>query len=286
MFIADKWKDYAVLDVGGGEKLERWGEVLLRRPDPQVIWPAERPEAWKKAHAHYHRSQSGGGQWEMLKKIPESWTISYGPLRFLVRPTGFKHTGLFPEQAANWDWMSGLIREAGRPVQVLNLFAYTGGATMACLRAGAKVCHVDAAKGMVQWAKENAALSGLADRPARYIVDDALKFVQREQRRGHAYDGILMDPPSYGRGPDGQVWKLEEEVYGLVEECAKLLSDRPLFFLLNAYTTGLQPAVLRNLLQRAVVSRHGGAVDAQELCLPVEGSSMVLPCGASGRWQA
>lgn len=286
MFIADKWKDYAVLDVGGGEKLERWGEVLLRRPDPQVIWPAERPEAWKKAHAHYHRSQSGGGQWEMLKKIPESWTISYGPLRFLVRPTGFKHTGLFPEQAANWDWMSGLIREAGRPVQVLNLFAYTGGATMACLQAGAKVCHVDAAKGMVQWAKENAALSGLADRPARYIVDDALKFVQREQRRGHAYDGILMDPPSYGRGPDGQVWKLENEVYGLVEECAKLLSDRPLFFLLNAYTTGLQPAVLRNLLQRAVVSRHGGAVDAQELCLPVEGSSMVLPCGASGRWQA
>ena len=286
MFIADKWKDYAVLDVGGGEKLERWGEVLLRRPDPQVIWPAERPEAWKKAHAHYHRSQSGGGQWEMLKKIPESWTISYGSLRFLVRPTGFKHTGLFPEQAANWDWMSGLIREAGRPVQVLNLFAYTGGATMACLQAGAKVCHVDAAKGMVQWAKENAALSGLADRPARYIVDDALKFVQREQRRGHAYDGILMDPPSYGRGPDGQVWKLEDEVYGLVEECAKLLSDRPLFFLLNAYTTGLQPAVLRNLLQRAVVSRHGGAVDAQELCLPVEGSSMVLPCGASGRWQA
>ena len=286
MFIADKWKDYAVLDVGGGEKLERWGEVLLRRPDPQVIWPAERPEAWKKAHAHYHRSQSGGGQWEMLKKIPESWTISYGPLRFLVRPTGFKHTGLFPEQAANWDWMSGLIREAGRPVQVLNLFAYTGGATMACLQAGAKVCHVDAAKGMVQWAKENAALSGLADRPARYIVDDALKFVQREQRRGHAYDGILMDPPSYGRGPDGQVWKLEDEVYGLVGECAKLLSDRPLFFLLNAYTTGLQPAVLRNLLQRAVVSRHGGAVDAQELCLPVEGSSMVLPCGASGRWQA
>lgn len=286
MFIADKWKEYAVLDVGGGEKLERWGEVLLRRPDPQVIWPAERPEAWKKAHAHYHRSQSGGGQWEMLKKIPESWTISYGPLRFLVKPTGFKHTGLFPEQAANWDWMSGLIREAGRPVQVLNLFAYTGGATMACLQAGAKVCHVDAAKGMVQWAKENAALSGLADRPARYIVDDALKFVQREQRRGHAYDGILMDPPSYGRGPDGQVWKLEDEVYGLVEECAKLLSDRPLFFLLNAYTTGLQPAVLRNLLQRAVVSRHGGAVDAQELCLPVEGSSMVLPCGASGRWQA
>ncbi len=286
MFIADKWKEYAVLDVGGGEKLERWGEVLLRRPDPQVIWPAERPEAWKKAHAHYHRSQSGGGQWEMLKKIPESWTISYGPLRFLVRPTGFKHTGLFPEQAANWDWMSGLIREAGRPVQVLNLFAYTGGATMACLQAGAKVCHVDAAKGMVQWAKENAALSGLADRPARYIVDDALKFVQREQRRGHAYDGILMDPPSYGRGPDGQVWKLEDEVYGLVEECAKLLSDRPLFFLLNAYTTGLQPAVLRNLLQRAVVSRHGGAVDAQELCLPVKGSSMVLPCGASGRWQA
>ena len=283
MFIADKWKEYAVLDVGGGEKLERWGEVLLRRPDPQVIWPAERPEAWKKAHAHYHRSQSGGGQWEMLKKIPESWTISYGPLRFLVRPTGFKHTGLFPEQAANWDWMSGLIREAGRPVQVLNLFAYTGGATMACLQAGAKVCHVDAAKGMVQWAKENAALSGLADRPARYIVDDALKFVQREQRRGHAYDGILMDPPSYGRGPDGQVWKLEDEVYGLVEECAKLLSDRPRVLLLNAYTTGLQPAVLNNMLTMAVARHRGGRVTAEEIVLPVTAGG-VLPCGATGRW--
>ncbi len=285
MFIADGWKDYAVLDVGDGEKLERWGKTILRRPDPQVIWPAERPEIWTQAQARYRRSQSGGGSWEMLKKIPESWTVSYKELRFLVRPTGFKHTGLFPEQAANWDWMAGLIRNAQKPVRVLNLFAYTGGATMACLSAGAEVCHVDAAKGMVAWAQENAQLCGLRDRPARYIVDDALKFVLREQRRGHTYDGILMDPPSYGRGPDGQVWKLENEVFGLVSECAKLLSDTPLFFLLNAYTTGLQPAVLKNLISRCVVPRAGGYVDAQELCLPVEGGRIVLPCGASGRWQ-
>ena len=285
MFVADNWKDYADLDTGDGEKLERWGKVILCRPDPQVIWPAEKPELWKSAHARYHRSQSGGGKWEMLKKLPESWTIQYGELRFLVRPTGFKHTGLFPEQAANWDWMAGLIRNANRPIKVLNLFAYTGGATMACRQAGAEVCHVDAAKGMVSWAKENAELSGLKDRPARFLVDDALKFVQREQRRGHHYDGILMDPPSYGRGPDGQVWKLENEVYGLVSECAKLLSDQPLFFLLNAYTTGLQPAVLRNLLEKTVCARHSGHVDSEELCLPVENSSIVLPCGASGRWQ-
>ncbi len=285
MFLADQWKDYAVLDTGDGEKLERWGSILLARPDPQVIWPKEKPEMWKNAHARYRRSSSGGGQWEISKKLPESWTISYGGLRFLVRPTGFKHTGLFPEQAANWDWMQERIREAGRPVKVLNLFAYTGGATLACLRAGAEVCHVDAAKGMVSWAKENAALSGLQDRPARFLVDDALKFVQREQRRGHRYDGILMDPPSYGRGPDGQVWKLEDEVFGLMIECAKLLSERPLFFLLNAYTTGLQPTVLKNLLECAVKREHGGTVDAQELCLPVEKSAVTLPCGASGRWR-
>ncbi len=286
MYIADGWKDYEVLDTGSGEKLERWGKIILRRPDPQVIWPAENESLWKSADAHYHRSTQGGGQWEMLSKIPEQWTVSYRELTFRVRPTGFKHTGLFPEQAANWDWMSELIRSARRPVRVLNLFAYTGGATMACLNAGAEVCHVDAAKGMVQWAKENAQLSGLTDRPARYIVDDALKFVLREQRRGKQYEGILMDPPSYGRGPDGQVWKLENEVYGLVEECAKLLSDQPLFFLINGYTTGLQPAVLRNLIEKTVVRRYGGRAMADEVGLPVREGNIVLPCGASGRWQA
>ncbi len=286
MYIADGWKDYEVLDTGSGEKLERWGKIILRRPDPQVIWPAENESLWKSADAHYHRSTQGGGQWEMLSQIPEQWTVSYRELTFRVRPTGFKHTGLFPEQAANWDWMSGLIRGAHRQVRVLNLFAYTGGATMACLNAGAEVCHVDAAKGMVQWAKENAQLSGLTDRPARYIVDDALKFVLREQRRGKQYEGILMDPPSYGRGPDGQVWKLENEVYGLVEECAKLLSDQPLFFLINGYTTGLQPAVLRNLIEKTVVRRYGGRAMADEVGLPVREGNIVLPCGASGRWQA
>ena len=285
MFIADGWKDYEVLDTGYGEKLERWGRVILRRPDPQVIWPADNEALWKKADAHYHRSTSGGGEWEFLKKVPDQWTIGYKGLTFRVRPTGFKHTGLFPEQAANWDWMSSLIENAGRPIRVLNLFAYTGGATMACMKAGAEVCHVDAAKGMVLWAKENMELSGLSDRPARFIVDDALKFVQREQRRGKTYDGILMDPPSYGRGPDGQVWKLENEVFGLVSECAKLLSDDPLFFLINGYTTGLQPAVLKNLIEKTVVPKHGGRAYADELGLPITGSSVVLPCGASGRWQ-
>ncbi|MDR3085433.1 MAG: class I SAM-dependent methyltransferase [Christensenellaceae bacterium] len=285
MFLADGWKDYAVLDAGGGEKLERWGEVLLCRPDPQVIWPKSRPELWQKAQARYARSQSGGGAWEFLQKTPESWPIGYGELRFLVRPTGFKHTGLFPEQAANWDWMAGLIRGAGRPVRVLNLFAYTGGATLAALAAGANVTHLDAAKGMVTWAKENAALSGLGEKPARFLIDDALKFVLREQRRGSVYDAILMDPPSYGRGPDGQVWKLETEIFGLLQECVKVMSGRPLFFLLNAYTTGLQPAVLQNLVEKTVGARFGGQVAAEELCLPVM-SGGVLPCGASGRWRA
>ncbi len=286
MYIADGWTDYEVLDTGGGEKLERWGDVILRRPDPQVIWPAQDAALWDRAHARYHRSAQGGGAWEMLSPVPDQWTVRYGALTFRVRPTGFKHTGLFPEQAANWDWMSALIRGAGRPVRVLNLFAYTGGATAACLAAGAEVCHVDAAKGMVSWAKENAQLSGLAQKPARFIVDDALKFVLREQRRGRCYEGILMDPPSYGRGPDGQVWKLENEVYGLVEECAKLLSPNPLFFLINGYTTGLQPAVLRNLLEKTVALRHGGRAEADELGLPVRLGNVVLPCGASGRWQA
>lgn len=284
MFLAQNWKDYAVLDTGDGEKLERWGDVILRRPDPQVIWPKADPALWRKADAWYHRSAAGGGEWEFLKKVPDSWHITYGELRFLVRPTGFKHTGLFPEQAANWDWMDGLIRKEQSEIKVLNLFAYTGGATLACANAGAHVTHVDAAKSMVAWAKENMACSGLGAQPARFLVDDALKFVLREQRRGNHYDGILMDPPSYGRGPDGQVWKLEDEVFSLVSECAKLLSDRPLFFLLNAYTTGLQPAVLGNLIEKTIVPRHQGQLLTQELCLPVE-SGGVLPCGASGRWQ-
>ena len=236
--------------------------------------------------AHYNRSSSGGGKWDFKRKLPERWEISYKDLKFYVRPTGFKHTGLFPEQAVNWDWMSGLIKEAGRPIKVLNLFGYTGGATCACAKAGASVCHVDAAKGMVSWAKENAALSGLSDAPIRYIVDDAIKFVEREIRRGNHYDGILMDPPSYGRGPDGSVWKLEERLYPLVERCSLLLSDEPLFFLINAYTTGLSASVLKNILVKTVVSKKNGVADAQEIGIPVQHGGIVLPCGASGRWMA
>ena len=285
MFLADNWKDYEVLDTGDGEKLERWGNVILRRPDPQVIWPKAKPEWWKQAQAHYHRSDRGGGEWEFFKKLPERWEITADQLRFYVRPTGFKHTGLFPEQLANWEWMAGLIREAGRPIKVLNLFGYTGGATLACAAAGAHVTHVDAAKGMVQWAKENRELSDLPETSCRWIVEDALRFVQRELRRGNHYDGILMDPPSYGRGPSGEVWKLENELFGLVETCAQALSDEPLFFLINSYTTGFQASVLSNIIEKTVVPAHGGVVNSQELCLPVT-SGGVLPCGCSGRWQA
>lgn len=288
MYLATAWQDFSVLDTGDGEKLERWGAFVLRRPDPQVIWPKQRPDLWETADARYHRSERGGGEWEVHKKLPEKWTLSYRELRFHVRPTGFKHTGLFPEQAANWDWMDGLIRaevSKGRTPRVLNLFAYTGGATLACAAAGAAVCHVDAAKGMVQWARDNHALSGLAKDSARWIIDDALKFVQREIRRGSRYDAILMDPPSYGRGPGGEVWKLEDTAFALVDACAQALSDTPLFFLFNGYTTGLQPAVLSNLLRLSVVKRFGGGVEADELCLPVEAGG-VLPCGASGRWRA
>ncbi len=286
MYLTQNWQSFRVLDTGDGEKLERWGNITLRRPDPQVIWPKQQPERWKGADAWYHRSAMGGGEWEFARKLPEKWTLTYGDLSFSVRPTGFKHTGLFPEQAANWDWMAEKIApvaKQGHTPRVLNLFAYTGGATLACCRAGAHVTHVDAAKGMVQWARENHQLSGLPVESARWIVDDALKFVQREQRRGNRYDGILMDPPSYGRGPDGEVWKLEERVFSLVDACAELLSGTPLFFLLNAYTTGLQPAVLTNLLRIAVSGRHGGHAEADELGLPVEAGG-VLPCGASGRW--
>ena len=285
MFLCDSWTDYEVLDTGDGEKLERWGTTVLRRPDPQVIWPKRAPEEWRKAQAVYHRSERGGGSWEFLARLPEKWEIRHGDLRFWVRPTGFKHTGLFPEQAANWRWMDGLIRASGRSdVRVLNLFGYTGGATLACAAAGAHVTHVDAAKGMVLWAKDNRALSGLPETSFRFIVEDALRFVQRELRRGSRYDGILMDPPSYGRGPSGEVWKLEDELYGLIETCAQALSDSPLFFLVNSYTTGFQASVLSNIIGRCVAEERGGTVDAQELCLPVTAGG-VLPCGASGRWQ-
>lgn len=284
MFIANGWQDYQVLDTGDGEKLERWGKILLRRPDPQAIWPKQAPEMWSQADAHYHRSAKGGGEWEFFKKLPERWTLTYGPWKFYVRPTGFKHTGLFPEQAVNWDWMSGLIRSANRPVKVLNLFGYTGGATIACAWAGAKVTHVDAAKGMVQWAGENRILSGIDETAIRWIVDDAKKFVLREARRGNFYDGILMDPPSYGRGPGGEIWKLEDELFDLVAACEKVLGERALFVLINSYTTGLQPAVLNNMLAMTAAKTHSGAVVADEIVLPVVAGG-VLPCGASGRWQ-
>ena len=285
MFLADTWVDYEVLDTGDGEKLERWGEIILRRPDPQTIWPKAEERLWKQAMAWYHRSERGGGEWEFFRKLPERWTVCHGDLSFYVRPTGFKHTGLFPEQAANWEWMSGLIRSSGRnDLKILNLFGYTGGATLACAAAGAHVTHVDAAKGMVLWAKENRELSGLPETRFRWIVEDALAFVRREIRRGNRYDGILMDPPSYGRGPSGGGWKLENELFGLVETCAGALSDRPLFFLINSYTTGFQASVLANMLNRCVAGRFGGQTDSQELCLPVTAGG-VLPCGASGRWQ-
>ena len=285
MFIADGWKDYEVIDTGGGEKLERWGRIILRRPDPQTIWPVRDERSWTNPDGFYHRSEKGGGSWTFSRRLPEKWTIGYKGLSFYVRPTGFKHTGLFPEQAVNWDWMSGLIREANRPIRVLNLFGYTGGATLACAMAGAHVTHVDAAKGMVQWAGENRVLSGVNEKNVRWIVDDALKFVLREQRRSSAYEGILMDPPSYGRGPGGEVWKLENELFSLVDECQKLLSDKPLFMLINSYTTGLQPAVLSNILEMTAAKNRRGEVSSAEVVLPVTRGG-VLPCGASGRWRS
>ena len=283
MYIADGWKDYEVLDTGDGEKLERWGSVILSRPDPQAIWPKQSPSEWAKAHAVYHRSSRGGGEWEFFKKLPERWEIGYRDLKFYVHPTNFKHTGLFPEQAVNWDWMRSLLQ--ARPgAKVLNLFGYTGGATVACAAAGARVTHVDAAKGMVQWAKENRELCGLPEDSTRWILDDALKFVQREARRGHFYDGILMDPPSYGRGPGGEVWKLENELYGLVKASSEALCEDPLFFLINGYTTGFQASVLGNMIDMCVTPRFGGLMTADEVGLPVTAGG-VLPCGASGRWE-
>ncbi len=284
MWIADNWKDYEIIDCSGGEKLERWGEYVLLRPDPQVLWntPKKNP-AWKKLNGHYHRSSKGGGEWEFMN-LPEQWTINYRELTFNLKPFAFKHTGLFPEQAVNWDWFSNIIKNANRPVKVLNLFAYTGGATLAAAAAGASVTHVDASKGMVTWAKENAVSSGLGDAPIRWLVDDCVKFVEREIRRGNKYDGIIMDPPSYGRGPKGEIWKLEEKIHPFIELTSQLLSDDALFFLVNSYTTGLAPAVLTYMISTEVKSKLGGKVVSEEIGLPVTQSGLVLPCGASGRW--
>jgi len=285
MRAAENWKDYELLDASRGERLERWGDIILIRPDPQILWDTPRKDPrWKQAHARYHRSNTGGGQWERYRPIPDSWQICYGDLLFALKPMGFKHTGLFPEQAVNWDRMASLIRKENRPVRVLNLFGYTGAATLACVAAGARVTHVDASKGMVAWGKENAVASGLADRPMRWLVDDCVKFVQREQRRGNTYDGILMDPPSYGRGPGGEVWKLEEQIYPLVAECVKILSDDPLFFLINSYTTGLSPSVMQYVLGSLLPGGIGGHLSADEIGLPVTASGMTLPCGATAMW--
>lgn len=285
MRYTSDWKDYELLDCSSGERLERWGNVTLIRPDPQVIWktPKKHP-AWRRADAVYHRSNSGGGNWEIKNKIPSFWSIDYGDLSFNVKTMGFKHTGIFPEQAVNWDYTAKLIKNAGRPVKVLNLFAYTGGATVACLKAGAEVVHVDASKGMVQWAKENAVASGVADRKVRWIVDDCVKFVQREIRRGNKYDIIIMDPPSYGRGPGGEIWKLENEVYSFVELCSQVLSDNPIMVLINSYTTGLSPAVMQYILGALIKPKFGGVAESDEIGLPVTQTGMILPCGASAIW--
>ena len=307
MFIADHWKDYEVIDTSSGDKLERWGKYILRRPDPQVIWQTPlKNAAWKKLNGHYHRSSKGGGEWEFFN-LPEEWEIKYPlangvvsrELTFHLKPFAFKHTGVFPEQAVNWDWTSSIIKDSinsgrreiaskdaseGKPFRVLNLFAYTGGATISAAAAGAAVTHVDAAKGMVAWAKENAASSGLSDAPIRWLVDDCTKFVEREIRRGNTYDGIIMDPPSYGRGPKGEIWKIEESIWPFVQLAAQLLSEDAAFFLINSYTTGLQPAVLTYMLESAVRSVRGGKVESSEIGLPVSSNGLVLPCGASGRW--
>ena len=291
MWIANNWKDYEVLDTSKGEKLERWGQYILVRPDPQVIWNTPRSHrGWKQKNGHYHRSQKGGGEWEFFD-LPQEWSIRYRELTFRLKPFSFKHTGLFPEQAVNWDWFSSIIKETlqqnpARTIKVLNLFAYTGGATLSAAAAGAHVTHVDASKGMVGWAKENAASSGLAEVPIRWLVDDCVKFVEREIRRGNTYDAVIMDPPSYGRGPKGEIWKIEDNVYPFIELTTKVLTKKPLFFLINSYTTGLQPAVLTYMLETVLTSKFGGRVESSEIGLPVSSNGLVLPCGASGRWIA
>lgn len=284
MWTADSWKDYEVIDTSDGEKLERWGKYILLRPDPQVIWKTERKcRQWHQLNGHYHRSSKGGGEWEFFD-LPEEWGIRYRDLTFRLKPFSFKHTGLFPEQAVNWDWVSSLIKNAGRPLKILNLFAYTGGATLSAAKAGASVTHVDASKGMVAWAKENAAASGLSSAPIRYLVDDCVKFAEREIRRGNTYDGIIMDPPSYGRGPKGEIWKLEDNIFPFIQLTAQLLAKDAHFFLINSYTTGLQSAVLSYMLNTVITPRLGGCVEADEIGLPVSSNGLVLPCGSSGRW--
>lgn len=280
------WKDYELIDASDGERLERWGNVILIRPDPQIIWATSKTNPlWKQAHARYLRSNTGGGRWEEYRSVPPMWKIQYGELTFQLKTMGFKHTGIFPEQAVNWDFAMAKIRGANRPARVLNLFGYTGAATLACMKAGAQVCHVDASKGMVAWARENAVSSGLGEKPVRWLVDDCVKFVQREQRRGNTYDGIIMDPPSYGRGPGGEVWKLEEQLYPLVELCLPVLSDDPLFFVLNSYTTGLSPAVMEYLLAVLLRKKFGGSVSSSEIGLPVTETGLTLPCGSTAIWE-
>ena len=287
MRLASEWKDYKILDMADGQKLERWGEVVLSRPDPQIIWKSKSfPSKWKEINAEYHRSKTGGGAWEFKKKMPKQWQVKYKKLIFNIKPMGFKHTGLFPEQAVNWDWMIEKIQKEKKnkkEVKVLNLFAYTGGATVACLSAGASVCHVDSSKGMTTWAKENVISSGLQDRPVRFIIDDVVKFVNREIRRGNKYDAIIMDPPSYGRGAKGEVWQFENNIYDLVELCSNVLSDDPLFFLINSYTTGISSQVLKNILNMVIDKKYRGEIDAGEIGLPMENSKLILPCGIYGR---
>ena len=286
MDVANNWKDYEILDMANGEKLERWGNIILIRPDPQIIWKEKSfPEKWKNANAKYNRSNTGGGNWNFIKPLPKSWQIKYKDLTFNIKPMGFKHTGIFPEQAVNWDWMMNKIKDSARDIKVLNLFAYTGGASVACLKAGASVCHVDSSKGMCEWAKENVASSGLKDRPIRFLIDDVVKFVNREIRRGHKYDAIIMDPPSYGRGTNGEVWKFEDNIADLVKLCMNVLSDKPLFFLINSYTTGISSQVLENLLRINIPKKAKGKFSHGELGLPMTNSKMILPCGIYGRWE-
>ena len=286
MEVANKWQDYEILDMANGEKLERWGNITLIRPDPQIIWKEKTfSEKWKKADARYVRSSTGGGSWTYKNQVPKSWKITYKDLTFNIKPMGFKHTGIFPEQAVNWDWMMNKIKGSKREIKVLNLFAYTGGATVACLKAGASVCHVDSSKGMCEWAKENVATSGLKDRPVRFLIDDVVKFVNREIRRGNKYDGIIMDPPSYGRGANGEVWKFEENIAPLIELCMNVLSDKPLFFLINSYTTGISSQVLENLLRINIPKKVNGKFSNGEIGLPMTNSKLILPCGIYGRWE-
>ena len=286
MNIADKWQDYKLLDMADGQKLEKWGNIILSRPDPQIIWKNKSfPNKWKEITATYHRSKTGGGAWEYNKKMPKKWQIKYKDLVFNIKPMGFKHTGLFPEQAVNWDWMIDKIQNAKREIKVLNLFAYTGGATVACLFAGASVCHVDSSKGMTSWAKENVISSGLEKKQVRFIVDDVIKFVTREIRRGNKYDAIIMDPPSYGRGAKGEIWQFENNIYELVELCTKILTKNPLFFLINSYTTGISSKVLEDILILSMEKRYKGNIESGEIGLPMENSKLVLPCGIFGRWE-